>query len=274
MSELPLARPLERTVWVAVRQQVPFSWRVAVRRIPALARWPLRPRPLRRDLPVVVAERSSPLRRPATTYEEAVQQGKETNVRRVASLLDRVWIGPGEVFSWNHCVGPPLARRGFVAGPELHEGAMALGLGGGACQVANLVFWLGVMGGMQVLERHRHQWDLFPDDRRAVPFGCGATVFWPHRDLVLRNPHPFGLALGTTVDGTHLRGAIRSERALPERYHLVETAHRFVEHRGAIWRCNTVSRVAAGPRGEHAEVLVHNTARVAYRVPSEQIWRS
>lgn len=272
MTELALLR--ERSLRVAIRKKVPFSWRIALRRAPALARWKLRPRPLRRDLPVVLTSRSSPLQRPATTYEAAVQQGKELNVRRVAELLHRIWLGPGEVFSWNHCVGPPLLRRGFVPGPELHEGQMALGVGGGACQVANLVFWLGANAGLEVLERHRHQWDLFPDDARSVPFGCGATVFWPHRDLVLRNPHPVGVAFDLRVDSTHLHGAIRAERALGTTYRLVQTAHRFLEHEGEIWRCNTVSREARSADGIRTEVLVHNRARVAYRVPSEMIWRS
>ena len=268
---LPVMPP-DRSLRAVARETLPFEVRVGVRRLPALARWALRAKPLRGDGGFEVASRSSPLRRAGTLYEPSVQAGKETNVARVAQALDRVKIAPRSRFSWNDTVGPPLVRRGFVPGPELQDGALVLGIGGGACQVANLVFWLGIMAGFTIVERHRHRWDLFPDDGREVPFGCGATVFWPHRDLVLYNPHPVGFTLHLAVREGLLHGAIHSDTALGRRYRLEQTAHRFIEHGGAIWRLNTVQRICEQEGVVSQEILVHNKARVAYPVPVEHLW--
>lgn len=261
-----------RTLRATAREVVPFGVRIGLRRLPALARWGLLSRPERGEGAYVVTSRCSPLRRPGTTYEAALQSGKEQNVARVASALDGVVLGAGRRFSWNDTVGPPLERRGFVPGPELHDGRLARGIGGGACQVANLLFWLAATAGLEIEERHRHRWDLFPDHQRTVPFGCGATVFWPHRDLVVRNPHGNDLTLHFRVDATHVFGEIRGFEPLGARFHLAETAHRFVEFEGAVWRLNTVSRIREDDRGTTSEILVHNKARVAYPVSRSQLW--
>lgn len=268
---LPVMTP-DRSLRATARETVPFEVRVGVRRLPALARWALRAKPRRADGVHEVASRTSPLRRAGTLYEAALQQGKETNVARVARALDRVRIEPHATFSWNDTVGPPLLRRGFVPGPELQDGKLVAGIGGGACQVANLVFWLGVMAGFVIVERHRHRWDLFPDDGRQVPFGCGATVYWPHRDLVLRNPHGIGFTWHLEVREGLLHGAIRAQVPLERRYRLEESAHRFVEHGGAIWRLNTVQRICEAQGVVSQEILVHNKARVAYPVSADRLW--
>lgn len=250
------------------RTVVPFAVRSTVIRAPHLLAWLT-------DRPTVervgsggerVCERRSPLRRPGTTYDEVLQRAKETNVRRAAQALDGVRIAPGATLSWHAVLGPPLRLRGFAAGPELHDGLLARGAGGGACQVANLLFWLGAHAGMEVIERHRHGQDLFPDAARTVPFGCGATVFYPHSDLKLRNPHPTGLRLSFRVTDTHLEGRLGSEEPLNARYRLEERDHRFFRRDGAVWRANRIVRIVSTPDGTREELLVENLARVAYPV--------
>lgn len=248
---------------------MPFGLRVGVRRLPRVARDLVRRRSPRLDDPSVFghtqAHRATPLRRQSTAYAPDVQRAKERNVQRAAELLDGLVLWPGEELSWHREVGPPLRARGFVPGPELHEDQLELGTGGGLCQAANLVFWLGVHAGLEVVERHRHGLDLFPDDARTAPFGSGATVFYPHRDLRLRNPHPWPVLLHLRVEGGQLVGEVRTRRDVGRRWELVERDHRFVEEAGVTWRENTlVRRVYDGPLLAGEEVLLHNRARVAY----------
>ncbi|MCB9668982.1 MAG: VanW family protein [Alphaproteobacteria bacterium] len=256
------------------REVVPFAVRSGVFRLPHVLRW-LRDRggPERAEpVGVVVCERSSPMRRPGTTYAEALQAAKEANVARVARALHGVRVPPGGVLSWHATIGPPLRFRGFAPGPELHDGVLATGAGGGACQVANLLFWLGAHAGMEVVERHRHGLDLFPDDRRDVPFGCGATVFYPHSDLVLANPHGTGLRFAFVRDGADIVGRVLAEDPLPRTYRLEERDHRFFRRDGEVWRANAIHRVATDASGATTDtLLVDNLARVTYPVPSERL---
>lgn len=253
-----------------LRQALPFGLRVGLRRVAHMLRWLMSRPEVQRSSdaeawPHLQCERSSPLRRQSTTYDEATQRAKEHNVRRAAALMDGVVIPAGGTLSWHAVVGPPVRARGFVPGPELHAGVMARGGGGGACQVSNLVLWLGVHAGLEIVQRHRHDLDLFPDDDRDVPFGLGATVFWPHRDLVLRNPHPWPVSLRLWVEDLRLHGEARSPRDPGARWEVEEVAHRFFREGDVYYRENRLIRheIRQGRRVGSAP-LVDNRARVAY----------
>ncbi|MFL5354884.1 VanW family protein [Archangium sp.] len=258
------------------RQLLPFSMRVGLRRLPAVTKALLRPPPApkRGDaarFPHTHCERASPLRRETTIYEDALQRAKEHNVRLGASRIHGCILAPGETFSWHAVVGPPIRLRGFRPGPELHEGRLSNGPGGGLCQVANLLYWLAVHAGLEVLERHRHDLDLFPDHERTAPFGCGATVFFPTRDLRIRNPHPWPVMLEVHVDAEHVRGAVRMPEDPGFRCEVLEVAHRFVRRDGTIWRENQLVRRTHAGGAFRDEPLSENHARVAYVVPEHQL---
>jgi vancomycin resistance protein VanW len=214
----------------------------------------------------VVCAHQSPLRRESTRYDEAWQRAKEVNVRRAVRAFDGLRLEPGALFSWHRHLGPPLRVRGFAAGPELHDERLASGGGGGLCQVANLLFFLGVQAGLELVERHRHGLDLFPDDSRTVPFGCGATVFFPRKDLKLRNTTGVPLTLSLRVDETTLFGELRAPAPLGFRCEVIEVGHRFeTDADGTRWRCNTLyRRWHHGDGSARDEWLADNRARVAW----------
>jgi vancomycin resistance protein VanW len=215
----------------------------------------------------VQAMRATELRRSGTEYAAAIQAAKERNVETAASRIDGMVIRPGETFSWHRRVGPPLASRGFVRGPELHDGRLALGIGGGLCQVANLLYWLAIHSGLEVVERHRHGLDMFPDAARDVPFGCGATVFYPHRDLKLRNRTTEPLLIEMHVVGGRLHGVARFENDPGFRVRIVETRHRFRREPTGTYRENRLERWwYSGRECVRKDLLTENRARVLYDV--------
>ena len=94
----------------------------------------------------------------------------------------------------------------------LRDGAAASGVGGGLCQISNMLHWLGLHSDLEVTERHRHSFDPFPDSERRVPFGTGATLLDGIFDLKVTNPtaidHQFRLRLtDTQLVGRAARGA-------------------------------------------------------------------
>jgi vancomycin resistance protein VanW len=259
------------TLRIRSRERLPFEVRISLRRVPAVMRWLVAPRlPRSEPLPALVVERRSPLRRARLAYSAELQAGKEQNVARAASALDGLLLAPGARLSWGDEVGPPLLQRGFAPGPELHDGVLTAGVGGGACQVANLLLYLAVHAGLDVLERHRHAFDLFPDDHRDVPFGLGATVFWPTLDLVLRNPHPYPLHLGLAVRDGHLHGALTAPQPPDDRWELVERDHRYEREGESVFRCNTLVRIRVDRAGRRTEQpFASHRARVLYPLPQE-----
>lgn len=191
-----------------------------------------------------------------------------------AARLDGLVIGPGEDFSWSRTVGPPLRLLGWLPGPEVRGDGIVGGVGGGACQVANMVLWLALQSGLEIVERHRHDVDLFPDHERTAPFGSGATVFYPTRDLRLRNPGPAPLRLGLRVDGGALHGEARFPADPGLRWELVELDHRFVREGAATWRENRLVRRTRRGGEVVAEALVaENRARTLYPVADHELTR-
>lgn len=233
------------------RQVLPFAVKTELLRVKRLPRWIAeRPTVAHEKAPCeeqqryahVLADRSSPLRRGAAGYDPRLQTGKERNVVLVASLLDGLLIPANRVFSYHHLVGRPSRLRGFRSGLELHDGRMSAGVGGGCCQVANLLYMLALEGGMKIVERHRHMLDLFPDEDRRVPFGCGATVFYNQADLRFENPLPQAVLLRTWVEQGVLRAQLGACAPVPWTVEVYEVDHRFFRENGDWYRENRIHR--------------------------------
>jgi vancomycin resistance protein VanW len=253
------------------REVVPFSVRVAIVRARSMGSW-------RREAgqfvheksgvdayPFVLAEHRSPFRRPGTTYAEDLQLGKETNGALAAGLIDGVIIAPLATFSYHHAVGHPSRARGFVKGAELQDGELNPGIGGGCCQVSNLLYILALLSGAKIVERHRHGLDLFPDSERTVPFGCGATVFFPMRDLRFRNELDQSIRIGLTVDDGYLVGRIQTRLPVQGRFEIFEIESE-MRQEGEVWmRENRVGRRRSTNDGQtDVEEVAHNVARCVY----------
>ena len=68
----------------------------------------------------------------------------------------------------------------------LHYGSFQTGIGGGLCQLSNLIYWMTLHTPLTVTERYRHSFDVFPDSRRTQPFGSGATCSYNYLDLQIK----------------------------------------------------------------------------------------
>jgi vancomycin resistance protein VanW len=220
------------------------------------------------QLPIVVVHHGSILRRRLGDSDPRLQETKIVNLRLAASSVDRLVIEPGEVFSFWERVGTPSAERGYVEGLILRKGKVASGVGGGLCQLSNLLYWMALHTPLEVVERHHHGFDPFPDAGRVLPFGSGATVFFNYGDLRLRNPTDQPFQLGTWLTQRCLRGAVATDRPWPLAYHVEERNHGFqVAPDGRVFRDNelwrrTVERTTG--RTLDISLITTNHAEVKY----------
>jgi vancomycin resistance protein VanW len=225
-------------------------------------------------LPVVVTRHASLLRRRLGDVDPALQDGKIHNLAIAIRTVDGLIIQPGETFSFWQRVGPPSAGRGYQAGLVLRAGHPSSGTGGGLCQLANLVHWIALHSPLEVVERHHHSVDPFPDDRRALPFGTGAGVFYNYVDLRIRNPTDQPFQLGVWMTDRELGGSLRTTEPLPVAYHIVEVGHHFEQTPDGVFRCNEIWRRRVDRRtGDQLDLmcLMRNRSRVAYPVDQARI---
>ena len=193
-------------------------------------------------LPETVVTHRSILMRKLQGTDQTLQKNKITSLRTASSYINGVIINPGEVFSFWRLVGNPLKRRKFLPGLQLSFGELVSMVGGGLCQLSNLLHWMVLQSPLEVVERHRHDFDPFPDYRRTVPFGTGATVFFNYMDFMFKNSTPWRFQLKIRVDEEYLRGEIRCEQALPSRFIVEEKKHRFVRIDETVYRENELWR--------------------------------
>jgi vancomycin resistance protein VanW len=178
-----------------------------------------------KPLEISIFQHKTPLLRALKNVEMHLQYNKVTNLRLAAAKIDGVVLMPGETFSFWWLVGKPTARRGYLEGLVLREGRIATGIGGGLCQMGNLLYWMALHSPLTVTERWRHSYDVFPDEQRTLPFGSGATLAWNYIDLQLRNDTEQPFQLGVWLSETDLHGEIRSAAPLDFYYEVLEKEH-------------------------------------------------
>ncbi len=218
-------------------------------------------------LPHSITTHRSMLLRPLKDVEMYLQHNKITNLRLAIERIDGVIIKPGETFSVWRLAGRPTARRGFLEGVTLENGRAAKGIGGGLCQLGNLIYWMALHSPLTVAERWRHSYDVFPDVNRTIPFACGATLSYNYIDLQLRNDTDADIQINLWLDSTHLNGEIRSACAPSVTYRVFETDHQ-IRHQwwGGYTRHNRIWRYRINAQGgiEATEPVAENHAIMMY----------
>ena len=94
------------------------------------------------SLPYLQASHETPLLRQLRGEDMELQRNKVVNLRLAVEKLDGVLLRPGETLSYWRLIGKPSARRGYLPGMVLFLGCIGSDVGGGLCQLSNLIFWM------------------------------------------------------------------------------------------------------------------------------------
>lgn len=229
-------------------------------------------------LPNVVKSHSSILVRKLEGVDIRLQENKVTNIRLAAEKINGIIIKPGETFSFWKTVGKTTEKEGYVEGLVIKRGGkLGADIGGGLCQMANMIHWLVLNSPLEVTELHHHSDALFPDERRRVPFGTGTSVLNNYVDYRFKNTTDQNVQIAVWIENGELCGELRSEKAYPFRYKLVEENHRFRKENGKFYRISKVYRIVIERENNSEikkELILDNHSLVMYDyslIPSEQI---
>lgn len=196
------------------------------------------------------------------------QINKVTNLAIALQQINGIVIQPGETFSFCKLVGRPTQRKGYLHGMELSFGEARPGIGGGICQISNLIHWLVMHSPLTVTGRYHHSFDPFPDDGRVLPFGSGATVFYNYRDYQFTNNTKYTFQVNLWLTDKCLEGELRIDTELDYAYHVFEKDHAFLKVDGQFYRKNEIWREKIlkfeSGRVIDTELVTKNFARVTY----------
>lgn len=190
-----------------------------------------------------VFKHQSVLLRPLKNVDMYLQYNKIINLKIAIQHLNNVVIKPGQVFSFWHLVGKPSVKKGYQQGLALQNGTICTSIGGGLCQLGNLLYWMALHSPLSITERWRHGFDVFPDVNRQIPFGCGATLSYNYIDLQFTNTTNYTFAFKLYVDEQFLHGTLLSDVKVNKKYTIIETDHCFkMQWWGGYTRHNTINR--------------------------------
>ena len=108
-------------------------------------------------LPHVIARHSSPLYRALKGTDFQSDKNKVSNLKIAIAQLDKIVIPPGKTFSLWHHVGITNAKKGYMEGMVISNGAVSKAVGGGLCQLSNFLFWILMHCDVKIIERYSRE---------------------------------------------------------------------------------------------------------------------
>lgn len=220
-----------------------------------------------KTLPFIIFRHSTPLYRKLQGVEIAYQDNKIKNLKIATPKISHILIKPGKKFSYWKSIGSLTKRKGYKDGIELYYGKFRPGIGGGLCQLSNLLYWMFLHTNLKITERHKHSYDVFPDSNRKLPFGSGATCYYPFMDLEVLNDTECAYQIVLTLSESELIGEIRSDVQQKEIYEVYESENKFkTEWWGGHTRHNVIARKVSDIRGDlvKREYITENHAVCMY----------
>lgn len=208
------------------------------------------------------------------TFRGEIRISEVENIKLCLPSIDGLVIEPGESFSFCRLIGLPTTKRGFKYGLELSMGKAQKGVGGGICQIVNVLHWLVLHSPLTVTERSAHSFDPFPDQNRSIPFGTGCAIFYNYVDFCFTNETEFKFHIRIWIEDGELKGHLTSDQMLDHTYKIFEKNHYFSKVDNTFYRHNEIwRRVMKRPEGNHLfdEHIKTNHVRVMYAPQDNQL---
>jgi vancomycin resistance protein VanW len=119
------------------------------------------------------------------------------NFNIASKKINKIVIEPNEIFSFWHTIGNP--KNQFQKGRTIKEGKIFEDIGGGLCQVSGILYYISIIAGLKVLERHNHSVDIYDDSTRFCPLGTDSTLVHGYKDLRIQNNYNFPIKFNLSV---------------------------------------------------------------------------
>jgi len=184
----------------------------------------------------------SVLMRKLWNVDMRLQENKTQNILLANEKLDSIIINPWEIFSFWELVWKPTYKKWYLDWVLINHGWVATGVGWGLCQLSNLLYWMFLHLDVEIIERHRHSYDIFPDSWRVLPFASWSTVFYNYVDLKVKNTLDYPIQIKLWTNDKYLKGQILSDFPRKEKFHVYEKFHTFIKSAWKYFRYNLIHR--------------------------------
>ena len=173
------------------------------------------------QLPITIYKHNSLIRRKLGNVDLKLQDNKAINLGLAAPKVTNIIIKPGETFSLMKLLGKCTEKKGYKEGLVINCDKTDKGIGGGMCQLSNLIHWMVLHTDMEITEHHHHDGlDLFPDFKRVIPFGTGTSIMYNYLDYRFKNTTDLTYQLIIYTTDEYLCGELRANKRQNYKYHI------------------------------------------------------
>ena len=228
-------------------------------------------------LPNVVSSHSSNIIKKGKGIDPVLQENKAKNIELACQKINGMVIHPGEVFSFWKTVGKTTKKKGYKEGRVILKNKLQPGVGGGLCNLGNTIHLLVVHSPLDVTEFHKHSDALAPDNGKRVPLSSGTSISYNSLDYRFKNNTDQDIQLCVWCEDGKLCGELRSQKAFPWTYNIVEENHHFQKEGDKYYRSSKIYReISDRATGKllNKELILDNHSEVMYDyslIPKEQI---
>ena len=227
-------------------------------------------------LPTIVKSHRSKILRELSGVDMNLQLNKQQNLLIAGQKIDHIIIMPGETFSFWKSVGRPTIKKGYLSGLAISNGDLSKSIGGGLCQLANLIHWLVLHSPLEVTMLYHHSDAIFPDSNRRVPFGTGTSVFYKHIDYRFKNTTNQPVQLLIWQNEGDLCGELRTNARFAHKYKIEERDSGYIKENGTYYRVSRIYKLTIDNNNEvlSEELILNNHSKVLFDyslIPTEQI---
>lgn len=218
-------------------------------------------------LPNLIAEYSCNLIKRGKGVDLRLQENKAVNIRLACEKINGIIIRPGEIFSFWRTIGKTTKSKGYKDGRVIINNKLIPGLGGGLCNLGNTIHYMVLHSPLQVVEFHHHSDALAPEEGKRIPFSTGTSVSYNYIDYRFQNNTDQNIQLCVWCDEEKLHGELRSEKAFPLRYEIVEENHHFHQEGEKFFRVSKIYREVIEKSTDKIldkELILDNHSEVMY----------
>ncbi len=162
-------------------------------------------------LPYEIANNKTWMINEQSGHDIIYQQNKVHNLKITSETMNKVYIYPGEIFSFNYLEKYTKKYGKLKDGLTLRNDKIIHEKGGGVCHLSNLLYYTFLMTPLTILERHGHKIKSFPNPDKDALDGVDATINKGWQDLKVKNETNHIFQICISFDEEYMYATIRSD---------------------------------------------------------------
>lgn len=162
-------------------------------------------------LPYEIANNKTWMINEQSGHDIIYQQNKVHNLKITSETMNKVYIYPSEIFSFNYLEKYTKKYGKLKDGLTLRNDKIIHEKGGGVCHLSNLLYYTFLMTPLTILERHGHKIKSFPNPDKDALDGVDATINKGWQDLKVKNETNHIFQICISFDEEYMYATIRSD---------------------------------------------------------------